>query len=516
MKFTTEQHPNTKDTAKQQSQSRLPNIIFMMADDMGYGDVQYYGGNARTPNLNAMASGTNSIQLDRHYSGGPACSPTRGTVLTGRNHNRYCIWGVNLGMDCGDHTKPTKMPLPATEITVADILKENGYRTAAFGKWHVGDTTPFPLEMSHPRWPVSHPGVHGFDTWWMTTYIVPTADPNYGCCSCFKRTPCKTDRAHTTCKNYNSVDKNGSLLSWPKPITGDDSHFIYDRFEDFVKESVESGKPLFAYIAFHTLHAPHRATAQFLDPYINEGKSKVEARYLGIITAMDKVVGNIRSLLRKHNIHKNTLLWFTSDNGAPKKGPGSNGALRGYKGQLYEGGIRVPGIIEWPAVIEENRKSSFPVVTSDLLPTACDIIGVKPPTNRPIDGDSILPFLRGETSTRSKSIAWLYYIDKGNYSSQKCHASLMRGDYKLVEHTQDLYSANLYNLSEDKTESSDVKDQHEGLFESMQKELKQWKASVAWSATKEVGCVGYSVFGKDRHCYEVSKPVMCSGINMRN
>ena len=147
-----------------QDNQQLPNIVFMMADDVGYGDVGYNGGKAETPNLNAMASGPNTIHLTRYYSSSLVCSPTRGTVLTGRNHNRYCVWKANgaKGGSTRDFVKPQSMPLPYSEITVAEILKEYGYQTAMFGKWHLRDFKV--LERSHKKWPLSHPGVHGFDT----------------------------------------------------------------------------------------------------------------------------------------------------------------------------------------------------------------------------------------------------------------------------------------------------------------------------------------------------------------
>ena len=116
-----------------------PNVIFAMADDLGWGDVEYNSGNARTPNLNKMAQSPNAVLLQRHYSGGPVCTPTRGTVLTGRNHNRYCIWDVNAGHQTIDQVTPEKMALPFSEITVAEVMRKVGYSTALFGKWHLGD-----------------------------------------------------------------------------------------------------------------------------------------------------------------------------------------------------------------------------------------------------------------------------------------------------------------------------------------------------------------------------------------
>ena len=241
----------------------------------------------------------------------------------------------------------------------------------------------------------------------------------------------------------------------------------------------------------------------YREPYIKHGEDKNVAQYHGIITAMDIVVGKVRKLLREFNLSSNTLLWFTSDNGPSRHSPGNTGGLRGWKGDLYEGGIRVPGIIEWPDVIKDNHKSNYPVVTTDLLPTVCDIMGVDPPSDRPIDGDSILPLLRGETSTRNRSIAWLYHLDAGDFHNTSYNASLIRQDFKLyVQYVNDkIMNTALYDLLVDRTESTDVKSQHQNLVQSMTQELEQWRESVIWSATQEVGCVGYSFYNFDKHCH---------------
>ncbi len=168
---------------KKLEENSLPNIIFTMADDLGYGDVGYNGGNASTPNLDAMASGPHTIHLTRYYSGGPVCSPTRGTVLTGRNHNRYCIWSANTGSNRDDFVVPETMPLPPSEITVAEILKKQGYQTAIFGKWHLGDLKA--QKGGNKQWPVSHPGMHGFDEWLVTLRSAPTTNLN---CACYNET----------------------------------------------------------------------------------------------------------------------------------------------------------------------------------------------------------------------------------------------------------------------------------------------------------------------------------------
>lgn len=166
-------------SSMQETLNDFPNIIFMMADDLGYGDVGYNGGNAQTPNLDLMAAGPNTIKLNRYYSGAPVCSPTRGSVLTGRNPNRYCMWYANVGSDADDFVIPERMPLPWTELTVAEVLKSAGYQTAVFGKWHLGDLKPH--SRGNPKWPVSHPGMHGFDEWLVTPRSAPTSNLNCGC-----------------------------------------------------------------------------------------------------------------------------------------------------------------------------------------------------------------------------------------------------------------------------------------------------------------------------------------------
>ena len=474
-----------------QQDSQLPNIVFVMADDLGYGDLHYNGGRADTPNLDAMANGPNSIQLNRHYSGSPECAPTRGTVMTGRNHNRYCIWRANVPRSdtCTDSFAiPLGMPLPPTEITVAEILKQHGYRTAAFGKWGLGALNPCPLENSHPLWPVSHPGIHGFDTWWATGVGLTPAIPNFTC----------YDKCR--CQSYHSIpNKSGSLKSWL--FDGEDSHFILERFVEFVDDIKDKGQPFFAYLPLHAVHLGYTVTDSYIEMYASQGYSEVESNYYGSITAIDDVMGLIREFL--NNVSNNTLLWFTSDNGAETFiNPGSTGGLRGGKHKLTEGGIRVPGIIEWPAVIDRNVETEFPVVTSDLLPTVCDILGVDPPSDRPIDGTSILPLLRGENVTRDKSIGWMYRVDDYGDFDKKHKAVLMSNQYKLITTYKNgvVKKAALYDLAEDPVESRDVKDEHPDLYGSMKEELDQWRQSVIHSANEEVNCVGYSFYDRDRPC----------------
>ena len=463
-----------------------PNIIYLLADDLGYGDVEYNGGRALTPHLNAMAEGPHSIHFTRYYSGGPTCSPTRGTLLTGRNHNRYCIWHADIGQPCGDIECPCLMPLPHSEITVAEILKQAGYSTATFGKWHLGDLQEIPG--GNKRWPVSHPGMHGFDDWLVTERDTFSVAPN---CICYKGFDCTVDGRfyyHKTCRDYHYINPwTGKLEAYHNFIRGDSS-FLVNRFEEYLKKAVAQDKPFFVLLSFHDVHSSFYA----LDPYYNmyqlKGYDERTIHYYGAISQLDEAVGKVRELLIEYGVSENTMLWFSSDNGPQVGTPGSAGSLRGMKGSVYEGGIRVPAIIEWPSVIKSNRRTDMPVVTSDFLPTVCDILDIKPPADRPIDGLSILPLLLDKSRTRNKSIGFAFHVLKGDTRAN--FSSAWSGEeYKLyTTHENGVYiRSQLFDMTHDIAEQHDVSQEHPLLVQQMTSELKEFIASFTES-THEVGC----------------------------
>jgi arylsulfatase A-like enzyme len=480
----------SQEEEEKETGSALPNIVFMMADDLGYGDVGYNGGIARTPNLDSMARGPNTIHLTRYYSGGPVCSPTRGSVLTGRNPNRYCMWYANVGSKSDDFVIPQRMPLPATELTVAETLKSAGYRTALFGKWHLGDLKP--VRRGNPRWPVSHPGMHGFDEWLATGRSAPTHNLN---CACFENAssncqPTGHYKNTPPCSNYYFMDVNSTNLEQlDAPIRGDDSMFLLNRFERFLDKAVESDKPFFVLLSFHSAHTRYIASPEDAEPYLDMQYNQNHADYYGTITAMDRAVGGVRRLLQQHNISQNTMVWFTSDNGPWRSSPGSTGGLKGYKRDLHEGGIRVPGLIEWPAMITENRISHFPVVSSDLFPTVGDIIGNQTSTNV-LDGVSILPMIRNEQHTRNSTIKWAYKIP-ANFS-RKYKAAISGDRYKVfaIYDNDKIVSASLHDLTVDPKERVDLKASNVEEFEALKQELEEWRQSVIHSAKHEVQCFG--------------------------
>ena len=478
---------STAVTSAYSAATATPNVIFAMADDLGWGDVEYNGGRASTPNLNEMARSNNAILLQRHYSGSPVCSPTRATVLTGRNHNRYCVWDSNKGakistqrpnMRLLSEGRPQKFPLPLSEITVAEVMQNAGYSTALFGKWHLGDFKP--VTGGSSKWPVSHPGLHGFEQWWATERSTPTATTN---CGCFENSTCILGHYNRrpSCTNYHTNTSDG-IEGWPLPIPGDDSHFIWSLAEKYIREQVKNKKPFFLYLPFHTVHRRYIATSKYREMYLQANYNSLQADYYGAISALDDVIRQLRNLLQELGIKNNTLFWFTSDNGPLK--PGSTNVLRGKKRSLYEGGVRVPGIIEWPDVITSNRVSQFPVVTSDLLPTVQDILGVDPSDDRPIDGISLLPFLQGKVENRSRPIFSAFKLGRKVFEG-KHKISVTTAKYKLL--LDERGEIELFDLEKDMRERRNLKGTHPDIVNRLLKQIEMWKESVKQSI-KAVGC----------------------------
>ena len=466
-----------------EEQPTKPNIIFALADDLGWNGVQYNGGEAYTPNLNEMSRSSGTIRLERHYSGAPVCSPTRGTVLTGRNHNRYCIWGANsYSLAKGDFDTVQKKPLPQTEISVAKVLKRFGYSTACFGKWHLGNFVPVnadkPVE-------VSHPGLHGFDQWWATEACGPTSYLN---CGCFKDTESINRHCRNGCTNYHSNDNSGNIINWPNPIEEEDASFVWELAENFIREQVNLEKPFFLYLPFHNVHHPTVTTDEYTSRYrSNFTESKMN--YLGSISALDNTIGRLRGLLKELNINNNTIFWFTSDNGPI---PAHRGRLRGHKRTFYEGGIRVPGLIEWPDVIHKNKKSKFPVVTNDFLPTVYDILGTNPIDDRPLDGISVLPFLQEKVSKRKSDLMWAKAGSNGHGKVKWKIVAIANQEYKLIayydEGTNSVIKYELFNLDTDEEETMNLvanKDKgYELIAQNLLQRIEIWQHSVEESVKK--------------------------------
>lgn len=347
--------------------ARRPNIILCMADDQGWGDVSYNGHEVlKTPALDEMAA--SALRLDRFYAAAPVCSPTRGSVMTGRNPNRFgCFsWGRTL--------RPQ-------EVTLAEALKQAGYVTGHFGKWHLG-----PVYKDSPV----NPGASGFDEW--------LSAPNFY-------------------DNDPILSRQGKATRCP----GESSMVAMDAALEFIRRHAKGDKPFLAVVWFGSPHDPHAATDEMKKPYADQ-PAHVQ-HYLGEIAGIDAAMGKLRRELRGAKLHENTLVWYCSDNGGVS-GIARTGGRAG-KGAIYEGGLRVPGIIEWPARIARPRTSALPAVTSDIYPTLLELAGAKVDKQPPLDGVSLAPLIAGDMTRRPPIGFWDFRAGGVSTPSAKLMSDLL-------------------------------------------------------------------------------------------
>jgi arylsulfatase A-like enzyme len=400
-----------------------------MTDDQGWGDVSYNGlKKIQTPNLDAMAAA--GLRFNRFYSAHPSCSPTRASVMTGRHPYRMqCDW--------------PGMKLRKQEFTIARAVKTVGYSTGHFGKWHLNG--------------VAGPGK-----------IIPDSDPcsprNFGFDESF------------SVSNYFEPDWTFGHNGVAEKTTGDGSDVIVDRALKFIGAAVAAHKPFLAVVWFGSPHVPLQPTAADL-------KAAGGSPYYGEILGVDRSMGTLRAGLRKLAIADNTLLMFCSDNGAWMDATkaadafGTNNVLRGHKGELWEGGIRVPGIIEWPAGIKQPAVTCVPAVTSDIYPTVMDILQIHLPVQvKPLDGISLVPLMNGKMPQRPSPIGFWHHGEAGLEDGP---AAWNDNQYKL--HRRGAGKYELYDLTNDLSEKTDLADNLPEVVTRMRAGLEAWLKSVCQS-----------------------------------
>ena len=446
--------------------SKTPNVIFCMADDQGWGDTGYNGHPYLiTPHLDAMSEA--GLRFDRFYSGAPVCSPTRGSALTGRHPYRYGIPTANAG-----HVREQ-------EITLAELLKERGYATGHFGKWHLGTLTNAQEDGRRGGRRPEHyapPWEHGFDESFSAEVQMPTWDP-------------MANQAFPS-KYWTGPEEYAT-----ENLDGDDSRVIMDRAIPFIRRAVEESKPFFAVIWFHTPHSPVVAGPEHRAMYSDF--SEGEQHYYGCITALDEQVGRLRSELRQLGVAEDTMLWYCSDNGPEGKTPqarnnrGSSGGLRGRKRSLFEGGVRVPGILEWPSRVEAGRHTGIPCSTCDYFPTVAAVLAAElTGDGRPIDGVSLLPLIDGDMKRRGTPIGF-QCPDGGepgmrNRLGSPDHA-LIGDRYKFLSYLDEKRASGdmLFDLAVDPGERHNLVGALPELAASMKRELQEWDASCMRSDNGE-------------------------------
>lgn len=470
-----------------------PNFILCMGDDHGWEETGYNGHpHVKTPVLDEMAR--TGLRLDHFYAAHPSCSPTRGSVMTGRHPNRYGTFVPNRSI------RPQ-------EITIAHRLRKAGYLCGHFGKWHLG-----PVKKSSP----TNPGAMGFHEW--------LSHDNF-----FELDP--------------QLSRNGGP---PERFKGESSQIIVDAALKFIARAKRRGKPFFVVIWFGSPHEPYRGLEDDLKLY--DGLPQAYAkRFVRLtsnktgrptkrplrdvlrerfaeITAMDRSLGELRKGLDAGGVRRNTLLWYCGDNGTPRSGLVAS-PFRGAKGQVYEGGVRVPCVIEWPARIAKPRTSGVNAVTSDIFPTLCDLLSL-PFGDRPLDGISLKPLLEGRMTKRPGPILfWQYNAAAETKRKLKPYmaAKLQQGTTPLVKMLGGRFTRNfrnfhhptiteadytgpraildrnyklvvrergtgetvkeLFNLQTDAAENKNVIADHPRVATRLERQMRKWQKSVLTSLT---------------------------------
>ncbi|MGB2824425.1 MAG: sulfatase-like hydrolase/transferase [Phycisphaerae bacterium] len=441
-----------------------PNVILAMTDDQGWGDTGYNGHPVlKTPTLDEMSR--SGLRFERFYSGAPVCSPTRGSAITGRHPFRYGVLFANVGH------------MPKEEVTLAEALKAQGYTTGHFGKWHLGTLTKKVAESNRggPRG-VAHyspPWLNGFDVCFSTEAKVPTCDPM---------------KKPGSDQPYGTHYWTGPEQMVTEGLEGDDSRIIMDRVVPFIRQAVKARRPFFAVVWFHAPHLPVVAGPKHRKLYADRPEGA--QHYLGCITAMDEQMGRLRKELRSLGAAGNTMLWFCSDNGPEggKQTPtnGSAGGLRGRKRSLFEGGIRVPGLLEWPAKVKAPRTVKVPCGTEDYFPTVLAALGIelkKGQKVEPIDGINLMPLIEGGMKERPRplgrqSSGQVALIDNRYKLIRTGGGRRKKGNGKQKGQAQPRAQAwMLFDITEDPAEKTDLAAAKPELVKTMAETVEKWQAS---------------------------------------
>lgn len=427
-------------TTEAQEAGRLPNVVIILADDMGYGDISPYGGWIETPALDRLAA--QGMTFTDFYANGPVCTPTRAALLTGRYQQRA---GLESVLYAPPHHPMANRGhgLGTAEITFADALRDAGYATGIFGKWHLGYEERY------------NPVFQGFDRF--RGFVSGNVDYF----------------AHVDGAGYFDWWDGDRLFNERGYVT----HLITRASVSFIEEHHD--RPFVLYIAHQAPHFPFQGPDD--EPFRligrtgqagNRGEPEVVRRaYREMVEEMDKGIGEVVETLQRLGLDRNTLVVFLSDHGALEYG--SNGDFRGYKGSVWEGGLRIPAIAWWPGRIHAGSTSQQPAITHDLMPTMLALAGVELPADHILDGIDLSPILHGRELPADRTLFWQY----------EGQAAVRDGAWKLVIDGVGEEGVFLFDLAGDPGETTDLADQFPDQVQRMADLLDEWRADVARGAT---------------------------------
>ena len=408
--------------------TRPPNIVLLFADDLGYGDTSLYGSKKiSTPNIDAL--GKQGVRFSNAYVTAASCSPSRAGLMSGQYQQRF---GFEFNTAGGATTHRSHRGLDPSVVTMADVLKQAGYVTGMFGKWHLGTQPQF------------HPQARGFDEF-------------YGFLA----------GAHSFFPAKNPQPFHSTIMRDTSPLI--EPEYLTDAIARETVTFIDANhkKPFFAYVPFNAVHTPIEATEKYQDRFPNE-PNQTKRDYYAMTSALDDAVGAIVAAINKHGLADNTLVIFVNDNGGPiYTGVQSNGPLKLGKLFLFEGGIRVPMVLKLPSTFEPNSVYDQPASTLDLFPTICHAAGIKLPPEISLDGVDLTPFIKGTVSgSPHDTLFW----------SNGPNCAVRHGDWKLVKSYDNTW---LFHLASDIVESKNLAQSKPEIVEQLETLYHEWRSQMS-------------------------------------
>ncbi len=404
------------------SKTEKPNIIIVLIDDAGYADFGFMGSeDLETPNIDALAE-TGVIFTDAHVSA-TVCAPSRAGIMTGQYQQRFGFEANGTGFgNSGD------IGLADEVTTIANVFQDNDYKTIAIGKWHLGAT------------PSDHPNQRGFDEFYGflaggRSYF-PMDDPS----------------------DEHTLQQNGKRVIFDNYLTD----VLGDRAASFVEENKD--QPFFMYLAYNAVHTPMEANQSDLEKFKNHPRQQLAA----MTWSLDKNVGKLRDKLKDLNLLDNTLIYFLSDNGGAHNNNSQNGHLKGWKGNKFEGGHRVPFFISWPSKIKQNQTFDGLTSSLDIFTTSMAAASIEKNENLTLDGVNLLPYLFGEKSGNPHDKLFWRKLEE---------SAVRQGDFKLVSLKN--YGSTLYNLADDIGELNDISSTDSLTYNKLLQDYYEWESHMS-------------------------------------
>lgn len=473
-----------------QKEVEKPNVVFFLVDDMGWTDLGCYGSSFyETPNIDRLAS--EGVRFTNAYAACPVCSPTRASIMTGKYPARINTtdwFGAPQPYNADKHWTGKQKLLPASyvdtlslqEITIAEALKTEGYRTAFVGKWHLGNEGYYPedqgFEINIGGWERGAPYYRSFDV--------------------------EKDQ-------WSGESGFFSPYRNPKLPDGPEGEYLTDRLANESIHFIEKNatQPFFLYLSFYTVHNPMHGKPELVEKYRKKAEEmglfdsvtyitnpswvgdfpprgwrnrilQSNIEYAAMVESLDENVGKVIARIKELGIEDNTIIFFMSDNGGlstAESSPTSNLPLRAGKGWLYEGGIREPMIIKWPDVVPGGEVCEAPVISTDFYPTILEMAGIELMPGQHMDGKSMVPLLKGEQKQIHDALYW-HYPHYGNQGGRP-GAVIRKDNFKLIKFFEDDH-VELYDLKKDISEKRDLSDSLKTITNELQEQLHQWQESV--------------------------------------